>query len=253
MYFNNEFCDLYFEKYGDGFDKLLILPGWGDNRNSFHHIIDYFKDKYTIYIVDYPGFGKSSVPNFEMTIYNYATMIKNFMEEYDIENPTIVAHSFGGRITILLSGLYNVKIKKIVLIDVAGIRERKSLSQLIRQYTYKIRKHMSIFIKNKDKRNLYLVSLRKKYSSSDYLMLPDTMHKTFKNIVNENLKKYIKNIKEEVLILWGEYDFDTPLKSGMIFNKKIKDSALIILPRAGHFSYIEYRELSISIMDKFIG
>ena len=78
------------------------------------------------------------------------------------------------------------------------------------------------------------------------------MHQTFKNIVNENLKKYIKYIKEETLILWGEHDLDTPLKDAMYLNKKIKNSALITLPRAGHFSYIEYRELTINIIEKFI-
>lgn len=252
MYFKSDFCDLYFEIYGNGDNNILILPGWGDNRNSFHHIIDYFKDKYTIYIIDYPGFGKSTIPNKELTIYDYANMIKEFMYKYNIDNPIVMAHSFGGRIAVLLNGFYNIPIKKFILIDVAGIKERKSISQLIKQYMYKLKRKMSIFIKNKKKREIYIANLRKKYASSDYLMLPDTMHKTFKNIVNENLKKYIKNISVETLILWGEYDFDTPLRSGMIFNKKIKDSALIILPRAGHFSYIEYRELSINIIDKFM-
>lgn len=252
MYYNNEFCNLYFEKYGDKKDTLIILPGWGDNRNSFHHIIDYFKDKFTIYIFDYPGFGKTKSPKKEMTIYDYASMINNFIEDYNIENPIILAHSFGGRISILLSAIHKVNIKKLILIDVAGIKPRKTLKQLLKQTSYKLKRQLSKLIKEKEKRENYLTNLRKKHSSSDYLLLPENMHQTFKNIVNENLKKYIKYIKEETLILWGEHDLDTPLKDAMYLNKKIKNSALITLPRAGHFSYIEYRELTINIIEKFI-
>lgn len=252
MYYNNEFCNLYYEKYGNKKDTLIILPGWGDNRNTFHHIIDYFKNKFTIYIFDYPGFGKSSTPIKEMTIYDYATMINNFIEKFTIENPIILSHSFGGRISILLSTIYKKNIKKHIFIDIAGIKPKKNLKQLLKQTIYKIKRKISKLIKNNEKRETYINNLRKKYSSTDYLLLPKNMHQTFKNIVNENLKKYIKYIKQETLILWGENDIDTPIKDGIYLNKKIKDSALIILPKAGHFSYIEYKDLTISIIEKFI-
>ena len=252
MYFDNSFCKLYFEKYGNSNKSILILPGWGNNRNSFYNIINYFRDNYSIYIIDYPGFGKSSSLKKEMTIYDYAIMIKEFMEVENISNPIIIAHSFGGRLAILLSGFYGVFFEKMIFIDTAGVKERKNFRQIVRQLSYKFKKRLSFFIRNNEKKELYIKRLREKYSSSDYLMLPDNMHKTFKNIVNENLKKYLKFIKSEVLIIWGENDIDTSLNSGIIFNRKIKNSALIVLPKAGHFSYIEYKDLVISIMDKFI-
>ena len=78
------------------------------------------------------------------------------------------------------------------------------------------------------------------------------MKKTFQNIVNENIKKHYKNIDCETLILWGEYDYDTPLKDAYLLNKIIKKSSLIIYQKANHFSYLNYPILTNKIIDSYI-
>ena len=78
------------------------------------------------------------------------------------------------------------------------------------------------------------------------------MQKTFKNIVNEDLTKYLSNIKSETLILWGEKDLSTPLKDAKLLEKKINNSALIVLKNASHFSYLNYIYLTNKIIDEFI-
>ena len=62
------------------------------------------------------------------------------------------------------------------------------------------------------------------------------MQQTFKNIVNEDLTPYLKQINTETLIIWGEQDLDTPLNDAKKINKLIKNSALIIYPNASHYS-----------------
>ena len=59
MYYENGSFKLYYEKYGNEKESILILPGWGDTRKTFYNIISHLKDKYKIYIIDYPGFGNS--------------------------------------------------------------------------------------------------------------------------------------------------------------------------------------------------
>ena len=104
----------------------------------------------------------------------------------------------------------------------------------------------------KNKREVFTKKLLKIFGSKDYQSLPNGMHQTFKNIVNENLKYYIKDIESETLIIWGEKDQATPLKDGIKFNSLIKDSALIIYPNRGHFSYLEEPYLTNKIIENFI-
>ncbi len=251
MYYNEEDISLYYEKYGSGEKTILILPGWGDNRKTFYNIINHFKEKYTIYIMDYPGFGNSVFPNKDLTIYDYTNLIRNFMVDNNIENPIIIAHSFGGRIATLLSGYYKEKIDKIIMIDTAAIKPKKSIKTLFRQSLYKLLKKLAIFIP-KIKKERYMQKLIKIFASSDYQVLSKSMQQTFKNIVNEDVSYYLKQIDEEVLILWGKNDIDTPLKYGIKTNKLIKHSALIVFPKGSHFSYLEYPILTNQIIYEFI-
>ncbi len=251
MYFNNKDVSIYYEKYGNNKKNILILPGWGNTRTTFTNIINFFKDNYTIYIIDYPGFGNSPIPEKELTIYDYTNLVRDFLDEMQIKNPIIIAHSFGGRIATLLTGYYKEKIDKIIMIDAASIKPRKSIKAFIKQTTYKVLKKLT-YLLPKLKQEYYRQKLLKFFGSTDYQNLPNNMHKTFKNIVNENLIYYLKNIESETLLLWGKLDKDTPLKDGYKMNNLIKNSALIIFPKGNHFSYLQYPYLTNKIIFEFI-
>lgn len=251
MFFNTQDISLYYEKHGIGNKTILILPGWGNTRETFHYIINYFKENYTIYIIDYPGFGNSPIPKNTLTIYDYTNLIKDFMTELNIINPIIIAHSFGGRIASLLTGYYKEKIDQLILIDVAGIKPRKTLFQKLKQTTYKILKRMIKCFKKLKQKELEQ-KLLKLFASTDYQNLPPSMRQTFKNIVNEDLKYYFSYIESETLILWGKKDTSTPLKDAYKINNSIKDSALIIFPEGNHFSYLQYPLLTCKIISEFI-
>ncbi len=247
MYLNVKETTIYYEKHGNEKDTILILPGWGNTRETFTYIINSLKQTHTIYILDYPGLGNSPIPKHTLTIYDYTELIISFMKQLNIKTPTIIAHSFGGRIATLLCGYYNIPIKKLILMDIAGIKRKTSLKTKI----YKLLKK-SINLLPKKYRKKYKQKLFSHFASTDYLNLPPNMHETFKNIINEDLKKYYKNIKEETILIWGELDKDTPLKDGIKINKLIKNSALITYQDAYHYAYLTYPLLTVNIIKEFI-
>ena len=251
MYLTLDDITIYYEKYGNKNNTILILPGWGNTRETFHHIINRFKDDYSIYILDYPALGKSPIPTKTLTIYNYAELIISFMNHNKIENPIIIAHSFGGRIIALLTGYYKIKINKLILIDIAGIKPKKTLKKLIKEKTYKLLRQI-IKILPKSKKEKAKQKLLNIFGSKDYNSLPIEMKETFKNIVNEDLTKYFKNITNETIIIWGENDLDTPLQDAYKINKLIENSALIVLKKASHYSYLQYPLLINNIIYEFI-
>ena len=251
MLYKNKNFSFYYEIYGNSPKAILILPGWGYTRETFQRIIQYLQKDYTIYIVDYPYFGNSPLPNKELTIYDYAETFSNFINELGIINPIIIAHSFGGRITSLLIGKYNLKVDKIILIDVAGIKRRKKLKVFLKEKIYKIIKRL-IKILPKKKQLRIQKQLLQKFASEDNMNLPIIMKKSFQNIIKVNLKKYYKKITSETLIIWGEKDIDTPLKDAKLLNKIIKNSGLIIFKNTNHYSYLYNEELTIKILNNFL-
>lgn len=249
MYYKYNNITIYYEKFGSKGENILILPGWGNTSKTFYNIINHLKEKHTIYIIDYPSFGKSPIPKKSLTIYNYADLIRNFLIKNNIKNPIIIAHSFGGRITTLLSGYYKIKINKLILIDIASIKPKKNIKQLIKEKIYKLLKKLIKYLPNNKKLNQKLINI---FGSTDYKNLPKSMQQTFKNIVNEDLTPYLKEVNTETLIIWGEQDLDTPLNDARKINKLIKNSALIIYPNASHYSYLQYPILTNNIINEFI-
>ena len=241
--------NFYFEKYGNSKKNLIILPGWGDTRKTFDYYIENLKEKFTIYIFDYPGFGKSTFPNSVLTIEDYALYIKKYIKSNNINNPYILCHSFGCRISLLLIGKYRVPVDKLIIIGGAGIR-RKSLIRNIKTLKYKFLKKISIFLPKRKRAN-YLNKLIMRYGSNDYKDLNNYQRQTFSNIVNKDLRCYLKYIYCPTLLIWGEKDDATPLKDGILMDKKINNSGLITIKKGTHFVYLEYPFYILKIILEF--
>lgn len=246
----NDF-NIFYKKYGKGKNNIIILPGWGNNRETFNYMINFFKKDFTIYILDYPGFGNSTFPNRDLTLDDYTNLIIHFIKSKNIFNPIIIAHSFGGRIAINMEYKKEININKIILIDSAGIKPRKTLKQIIKQNTYKLLKKLKYILPKKYKEK-YINKLIKIFGSNDFKNLNPNIRKTFINIVNNDLKNKLNKINCATLLIWGEKDIDTPLTDAYIMNNRIKDSGLVILKYASHFSYLEFPNYTNNIIYEFI-
>ena len=233
----NDF-NIYYEKIGTGKENIIILPGWGNTRPTFEYMIGSLKNNYTIYIIDYPGFGNSSFPNRDLTIYDYADLMKNFINILNIKNPIIITHSFGTRIALILNSKKKIKFKKLIIINEAGIKKKRNIFFKVKQISYKLLKKIGNILPKKIK-NLYIKKLINIFGSEDYKSLNDNMKKTFSNIVNEDLSYLLKDVKSETLLIWGEKDYDTPLCDAIKMNSIIADSGLIIIKNGTHFSYLD--------------
>lgn len=233
----NDF-NLYYEVYGNSKDCLLILPGWGNNRKTFYHVISYLKDYFTIYIIDYPGFGDSSFPNRDLWMEDYAQLIRDFIIVHHLEHANLIAHSFGGRIFSILKGCYKIPFDKIILMDIAGIKPKKNLRQKMKQYIYKFLKKCGWMLPKKW-RISYWNFLISKFGSNDLKELSSNIRNTFVHIVNEDLEENFKKISGDILLLWGEKDTSTPLSDGKRIANDIKGSSLITLKNCHHFPYLE--------------
>ncbi|MBQ8891375.1 MAG: alpha/beta hydrolase [Bacilli bacterium] len=249
MYIKINNLNIYYEKHGVKEQTIIILPGWGDNRNTFSNLITFLKNYFTVYILDYPGLGNSTFKE-TLTIFDYADLVNTFIKKLHIENSILIGHSFGGRIISLLTTNYNIKFKKIILIDVAGLKEH-NIKLFFKTYIYKLLKKLKYVLPNKLKIK-YQNYLFKKFASTDYQNLNPKLSKTFQNIVKIDLKKYYQKINIDTLIIWGEKDNITPIKMAYKLNKLIKTSFLIKLDNLYHFPYLENPYLISQIIYNYL-
>jgi pimeloyl-ACP methyl ester carboxylesterase len=53
--------------------------------------------------------------------------------------------------------------------------------------------------------------------------------------------------------MWGENDNDTPIYMAKLMEKKIKDSGLVVLKGAGHYSYLDAAGQFLNVAANFLG
>lgn len=233
-------------------NEVILLHGWGASIDAFLPVYKYLSKDYKVYVIDMPGFGKSEEPPKTYFVLDYAKIILEFIKKIEIKNPTLIGHSFGGRVIMKLVGELGFTPKNIVLVDSAGVKPRRKPSYYFKVYSYKLAKITVKLLFNKEKSEKIINDMRKKHGSTDYKNASDTMRSVFINVVNEDLRYTLKNIKVPTLIIWGEKDLDTPLKDAKVIESLVPDSGLVVLKGAGHYSYLDNLNEFLIIVDNFL-
>lgn len=235
----------------DGGEKTcVILHGWGAYIESITPIINSLSKDYTVYAYDAPGFGDSDDPNFVMGTYDYYEFLLAFLEKFNIEKATFIGHSFGGKTLTIFGAKNDEKIEKLVLIDASGVIPKRKLSYYLKVYSFKIAKRFYLLTHGNDEESLK--KFYKKHGSDDYQNADGIMRKCFVKVVNESTEEEFPRINAETLLIWGENDDATPLYMAEVFEKKIKNSGLVVLKGAGHYSYIDDFGTFNAVLNSFL-
>ena len=251
MKINIEGLDLNYLCEGEGKD-VLILHGWGASIQAMLAIHNHLKDRFKVYTLDLPGFGESDEPKEVWNSHDYADFVKKFMDEMDIKEVILIGHSHGGRVSIVLSSDYPDLVKKMILIDSAGIIPKRKPKYYFKVYSFKALKQiysLLFFYIEKEKR---LEKFYKKFGSTDYRDADGIMRNIMVSVINDNLRPLLKDIKAQTLLVWGRDDEDTPVYMGEIMEREIKGSGLVVLEDAGHFSYVDQYQQFKLVIDSFL-
>ncbi|KJU81969.1 alpha/beta hydrolase fold protein [Candidatus Magnetobacterium bavaricum] len=205
----------------------------------------YLSLKFKVYAIDFPGFGKSEEPKEIWGSDDYCTFLEAFMEKMGINQPIIIGHSFGGRVAIRLAS--KKKTGKLILIDSAGVRPRRSAIYYIKIYSYKLAKSLLKLFSPR-----LLAKYKNSVGSKDYINASTMMKQILIKVVNEDLTNLLPDITIPSLLIWGENDMETPLYQAHIMNKLIPDSGLVILKGAGHFSHIDKMREFLIVIGNFL-
>lgn len=209
---------------GEGRD-LVMLHGYLASKESFYPQINYFSKFYRVTALDFPGMGEADALEAAYSVDDYTDWTVRALDALGIQNPYLMAHSFGGRVSIklLARGLAD----RAVLCGCAGIIPHRSMGYRLRVGAYKIVKKVAPGYAETH------------FGSDDYKRLSPVMRESFKKIVNEDLREEAKRICRPVLFVNGKNDTETPVSSAQIYHACVKDSKLLILEGCGHFAHLD--------------
>ncbi len=105
---------------GDKGAAVLLIHGLGGSVENWQSNIDAFAEKFRVYALDLPGFGRSDKPNAPYSVPYLAGFIPEFLATQGIKKANIIGNSLGGAIAVHFASAYPSMAEKLVLVDPAG-------------------------------------------------------------------------------------------------------------------------------------
>lgn len=251
-------CRIFYElhrPHNTASPVVLLLHGWGCDGSVFSFLHKGFTDATAWMTVDFPAHGKSAEPPEPWGVTEYAEQLVALLAQLAIDRVQIVAHSFGGRVALYMASHYPELVDKMVITGGAGIRKPLSEARQKRQAQYKrMNKVLDALKRFGPLKNIVekqQAALRKRFGSSDYAKLSETMRKTFVKVISEDLSPLLPKVAAPTLLVWGSDDTETPLWMGQQMEKAIPDAGLVVFEGGSHFAFAQQPQRFLLIVKQF--
>ena len=231
---------------------VVLMHGWGCNHTTVASIEAVLNTTHRVYNVDFPGFGDSPEPSAVWGVAEYSKMVEALIQQEEIKNPVLIGHSFGGRVAIEMASRRS-DIPKMVLVDAAGIKPKRSFGYYYKVYSYKLAKKIYRLLFGAEKARARAEEAMKRTASADYLAASPRMRAIMSKVVNEDLTGLLPRIKASTLLVWGENDTATPLRDAKLMERLIPDAGLVSFAGCGHYSFLENPRQFAAVLKSFLG
>ena len=250
---NLDGMSIHYEVQGQG-PYVFLLHGWGSNLTLFAAVAQALAVKYTVVSLDFPGCGGSDEPAEPWGMDEYAGFTSDFIATFGPDQVIVLGHSHGGRVGIRLATDPDLPftVTKLILVDSAGILPKRSLLYHVRVRSYKLGKKVLTWGPVKRVFPDALATLQHNLGSDDYAAASPVMRASLVKVVNSDLEPLLAKITAETLLVWGADDTATPVTDGQTMEKAIPGSGLVVLPKAGHYSFLDQAYTFRRVLESFL-
>ena len=175
---------------------------------------------------DFLGFGKSGKLSAPFSVADYAEWTKELLCLLNVENPHVIAHSFGCRVAVKMAKGDRQVFDKMILTGPAGV-------VLSRGFRYRFKVKAYRFVKK-----FAPAFAERKFGSKEYRSLSPVMKESYKKIVNEDLRGDAREVENSVLLVVGKEDTVTPKREAEAYLGSFPNAKLLEIS-GGHFAFME--------------
>ncbi|MGI5827414.1 MAG: alpha/beta fold hydrolase [Patescibacteria group bacterium] len=228
--------------------KIFLLHGWTQSKDTPQKWEPFIKllRKRGIepVLLKLPGL---TTPLKEVwTLEDYVQWLKKALSKET--TVTLLGHSFGGQICIRFTAKYPEKVKKLILLDSAGIRNNTPQAVIKRTVFLVLAKTGKAVFSNESLRK----ALYKVAREHDYEKASPILRKTFINVLNTDVTENLKHIHCPTTIIWGGQDRTTPTFMARKLHSAVVNSSLHYIANARHSPQFTCPEEVAEIVAKFV-
>jgi pimeloyl-ACP methyl ester carboxylesterase len=262
---------LYAVERGEG-PPILLIHGFGTNTFTWRHISPDLARDHRVIAVDLKGFGQSDKPfDGRYSVYDQAELLAQLIEDKDLRDLTLVGHSFGGGVALLLALEANQRldgrITRLVLLDSIAYPQNipvffrlldvPLVSQLgVRMVPPSVQARVALQIayfddSKIDPEEIELYAAPLKTAAGKHAIIHSARQIVPEDIAE--LSERYKTIDLPTLILWCDHDRIVPLEVGIKLRRTLPNSTLRLIEDCGHMPQEEQPASTLALIKGFIG
>jgi abhydrolase domain-containing protein 6 len=236
---------------------ILLLHGFGANKDSWTRFAKYLTGDYHVVIPDIPGFGESSqIRKASYDAEDQLKRIDRFTEVLKLERFHLAGNSMGGMFAASYGAKYPQKVSTLALLAPGGVKSpkisemaillQKGENPLLAGSAEDFDKLLKLcFVKPP-----FMPSQFKKVLAADAIAHSDFNKKIWDDMkwnqtketpstIETFLEPYLPKIQAPVLIIWGDTDKILDVGGVAVLERSLKNYKTVIMKNTGHIPMLE--------------
>jgi pimeloyl-ACP methyl ester carboxylesterase len=229
---------------------LMLLHGFGGNKDSFSRVARYLTPYFRVIIPDQIGFGESSHP--EQADYApraQAERLRALARTLGAEKLHLGGTSMGGQIALTYAALHPKEVESLWLADAAGVWSAPP-SQLRKQIADSGANPMIVSNEDEFARLLDLLTAKPLHIPRPFLNVlaqerirnRELEKRIFRQIADDSVEERIRGLAIPSLVVWGQQDRILHPGSAGILQMLLIKSEVVMMPGVGHMPMLEAPE-----------
>ncbi|MEO8716916.1 MAG: alpha/beta hydrolase [Burkholderiales bacterium] len=231
---------------------LLLLHGFGGNKDNFTRVAKYLTPHYRVVIPDLAGFGESAKPaQADYAPRAQVERLRALVRGLGIGKLHLGGNSMGGHIALTYGALYPKEVESLWLLDAAGVWSAPP-SELRRMMADT--GENPLLVKNEEQ-FAQLIAL----VTAKPLMIPRPLldvlaqerirnypleQRILKQLAADSVEERIRGLAIPALIVWGQQDRVLHPGTAGILQMLLIRSEVVMMPGVGHVPMLEQPEKS---------
>jgi pimeloyl-ACP methyl ester carboxylesterase len=208
---------------------------------------------YTVYIPAHPGFSQSEglekIDTIEDLVFHYTDL----MDHLGLTQPYMAGLSLGGWLAAELACRYPQRIRKLALINAAGLRVPGAPMADIFAATPAETRNLIFYDPHSDLAKTFVPDVPSPAVLENVLKAREATARVGWNpyLCNPKLRGRLYRITVPTLVLWGDSDRLIPVAHGKAYHEGIMGSKLVLMEKCGHAPPFERPEETVKILREF--
>ncbi len=228
-------------------EPLLLLHGFGGNKDNFTRVARFLTPHYRVIVPDHIGFGESEHPqNADYSPLAQAERLHALAQALGISNVHLGGNSMGGQIALSYAAQYKNEAKSLWLLDPAGVWTAPE-SELRKTIASTGKNPLLIHTEEDFAQLLPWVMTDRPFIPRPMLDVLarerirnfDLEQRIFRQITEDSIEDRIRGLATPSLIVWGDQDRLISVETADILHKLLPNSQVFIMPNIGHVPMVE--------------